>query len=555
MVDWESFYASFRRTDFIPGYEILNHLGGGAFGEVYKARKSSIGKSYAIKFLRLDEESAREAVERELEQVRLFAAIDHPNLVTMEDMGVVEGVPYLIMGYAGEDTLARHLKQRDLDPERTMRYFVQACRGVHALHDRRLAHFDLKPSNIFLRGDVARVGDYGLAKLLVDGRQTLSFGRGTPHYMAPEMLKNRADHRADLYSLGVILYECVAGKLPWNGEVAIGVVVREEDLPPDFPEEFPQYLRPVVARLLRLEPDDRFTGVPDLLDALGQPGRQGDSVRIRFAELSPETRRLQGRADEAADAQESEEAGGDNLRRAAAEFARGAVGVARGVWDGVVERVSKPNRRTEDAEDEATEKTRVLLESARAKAAARETPKGKLAGREREPRRSEPEPARPALPPPPMSDVVSVATLEDPDPSDEEIVRASAALSAPDAPWRQELERSRDERQRGARSGLLAAMVAPEAASVSSTIPVPPRADGGLVGNVLQSVIVGGEIMGALVTGPFLVGLRGTAAAFDRVLSGVPGLIGSLLRLLMMMILMALCGGLVSLAFLAALSL
>src|SRR5262245_12754218 len=216
MIDWESFYSAFRRPDFVPGYEIQNHLGGGAFGEVYKARKTSIGKAYAIKFLRLDDAAQKDAVERELEQVRLFAAIDHPNLVTIEDMGVVMGVPYLIMGYAGEDTLARRLKRRDLDRSSALRYFVQACRGVVALHDRRLAHFDLKPSNVFLNGEVARVGDYGLAKLLTEGRQTLSFGRGTPFYMAPEMLRNRADQRADLYSLGVILHESLTFELPYG---------------------------------------------------------------------------------------------------------------------------------------------------------------------------------------------------------------------------------------------------------------------------------------------------------------------------------------------------
>ena len=224
MVDWESFYSAFRKPGFIPGYEIQNHLGGGAFGEVYKARKTSIGKPYAIKFLKLDEETNRDAIDRELDQVRLFASIDHPNLVTMEDMGVVMEVPYLIMGYAGEQTLARRMKSGDLDPATAMRYFIQACRGVLALHDRRLAHFDLKPGNVFIKGDVARVGDYGLAKLLSEGRQTLSFGRGTPHYMAPEMLKNRADHRADLYSLGVILFESLAGRLPFGSDNRLGAL-------------------------------------------------------------------------------------------------------------------------------------------------------------------------------------------------------------------------------------------------------------------------------------------------------------------------------------------
>ena len=284
MIDWESFYASFRKPDFIPGYEVQNHLGGGAFGEVYKARKTSIGKAYAIKFLRLDDSVQRDAVERELEQVRLFAAIDHPNLVTIEDMGVVLGVPYLIMGYAGEDTLARRLKRADLDRDGALRYFVQIARGVLALHDRRLAHFDLKPSNVFLNGEVARVGDYGLAKLLTEGRATLSFGRGTPHYMAPEMLRNRADHRADLYSLGVILFESLTFQLPYPTDAGGAFVLREDDRPPEFPSGFPLTLRPVVERCLRFDPEHRYASVHELLSALGQTSRQGDSVRLPWNE-------------------------------------------------------------------------------------------------------------------------------------------------------------------------------------------------------------------------------------------------------------------------------
>ena len=251
-MDWEAFYNSFRKPDFIPGYEIQNRLGGGAFGDVYKARKQSIGKAYAIKFLKIEDDGQREAVQRELGQVRHFAAIDHPNLVTIEDMGTVMDVPYLIMGYAGEDTLSRRLKSAKLERDDALLYFTQACRGVLALHDRRLVHFDLKPSNIFLKGDVARVGDYGLSKLLTDGRMTLSFGRGTPQYMAPEILRSRADHRADIYSLGVILFESLTGELPFQPNVDAGLVLREDDAPPEFPADFPAFVRPVVEGCLRL---------------------------------------------------------------------------------------------------------------------------------------------------------------------------------------------------------------------------------------------------------------------------------------------------------------
>ena len=88
-MDWEAFYNSFRTPEFIPGFEIENRLGGGAFGDVYKARRSSIGKAYAIKFLKIENEDQRSAVERELSQVRHLATIDHPNLVSIEDLSLI----------------------------------------------------------------------------------------------------------------------------------------------------------------------------------------------------------------------------------------------------------------------------------------------------------------------------------------------------------------------------------------------------------------------------------------------------------------------------------
>ena len=280
MVDWDAFHARFRAPGFIPGFEILHRLGVGAFGEVYKARRVSIEKPYAIKFLKLGTDVDHEGVARELEQVRLFARIDHPNLVSIEDMGVVLGVPFLVMSYGGEDTLARRIRAGDLDQSAAMRRFVQCCRGVLALHDRRLCHFDLKPGNVFLKGEVARVGDYGLAQLVLDGR-TRAGARGTPHYMAPEMMRGSADLRADVYSLGVMLYESLCGRLPF-GEGS-GALSASRGAPP-FPQGFPPDLAELVTRCLAWRADERPASVHALLDEMGQAARPGDSVRIRWSE-------------------------------------------------------------------------------------------------------------------------------------------------------------------------------------------------------------------------------------------------------------------------------
>jgi hypothetical protein len=176
--------------------------------------------------------------------------------------------------------------------------------------------------------------------MMADGRTTLSFGRGTPQYMAPEMLRNRADQRADVYSLGVILYECFARKLPFESAVPGTFSVREHDDPPQFPADFPAGLRHVVERCLRLDPHDRYADVSELLADMGQTARSGDSVRIdayanaRPAAMRTDARRPQAkpaRSDSSRAAQPESEA-----RHAARELTRGAVEVARGVWDGIV---------------------------------------------------------------------------------------------------------------------------------------------------------------------------------------------------------------------------
>ena len=103
--DWEAFYRDYRKPGYVKGFEITSKLGGGAFGMVFRARKESIGKDYAIKFLKVEDEEVRQAVVRELEQVEYFAQVDHPNLVQIEDRGEVDGIPYLLMQFAGTETL------------------------------------------------------------------------------------------------------------------------------------------------------------------------------------------------------------------------------------------------------------------------------------------------------------------------------------------------------------------------------------------------------------------------------------------------------------------
>jgi serine/threonine protein kinase len=264
-IDWEAFYRSYRKPDYVPGYEIVNKLGSGAFGVVFKARKRSIGKLFAIKFLKLDDLATREVVLKELEGVRYFAQIDHPNLVSVEDRGLVDGIPYIVMGYAGEETLKTLLSRGPLDAAEALRIFTQVCRGVHALHERSLIHFDIKPANVFLRAGIARIGDYGLSRLLTESRNTLSFGRGTPYYMAPELARLKGDHRSDIYSLGVLLFECLTHRVPFTGSNEFEVLRKHEAEALVVPQEQETRFGAILRKAMAKRPEDRYASILDLL--------------------------------------------------------------------------------------------------------------------------------------------------------------------------------------------------------------------------------------------------------------------------------------------------
>jgi hypothetical protein len=271
-MDWENFFQNYRKPNYVPGYEIVHKLGSGVFGEVYKARKESIGKFYAVKFLRVEDDSLKEAVVRELESLRHFAQVDHPNLVSIEDRGEVDGIPYIIMSYAGEETLKTLLSRGKVPLEKGLALFRQVADGVNALHERSIIHFDLKPANVFIKGEIARVGDYGLSKLVSESRKSLSFGRGTPYYMAPEMLRRRGDHRSDIYSLGVILYEVLTGDVPFKGDTEWEVLKRHETEEVAFPAGVPETCQNAIRKCMAKDPETRYQRVKDVLRDLGLDG-------------------------------------------------------------------------------------------------------------------------------------------------------------------------------------------------------------------------------------------------------------------------------------------
>ena len=199
----------------------------------------------------------------------------------------MDGIPYIVMGYAGEETLALRLSEGGpLPPAEAAGLLAQVCSGVQALHDHGFVHFDIKPANIFLRSGRPRLGDYGLARLITATRRTLSFGRGTPLYMAPELLDRKGDERSDIYSLGVVLFETLAGEPPFTGESEWDVMRKHEKAPLKFPRGFPKVLRSVVEKSMAKKPGSRFSSAGEMAQALVKAGAKAPLYTFSPGEAS-----------------------------------------------------------------------------------------------------------------------------------------------------------------------------------------------------------------------------------------------------------------------------
>jgi serine/threonine-protein kinase len=267
----------------VSHYEILEEIGGGGMGVVYKARDTRLDRLVALKFL--PAEWRRDAVARErfVREARAASAIDHPHIGTVHDIGETEdGRMYIAMAYYPGQTLTRRIGSGPLPIETALAIAAQAAEALAAAHDAGIVHRDIKPANILLdsRHQVKLV-DFGLAKLGGGGGVTRTgLAVGTPAYMSPEQAEGRPlDHRTDLWSLGAVLYEMLAGLRAFSGDsdhavmysVIHGRPTPLAELRPDLPGE----IVAIVDRCLAKDPERRYPNASELLRDLRRA--RGDS--------------------------------------------------------------------------------------------------------------------------------------------------------------------------------------------------------------------------------------------------------------------------------------
>jgi len=262
-------------------YRLLREIGGGGMGTVYEAEDARLGRRVAVKLLPPEYSRDRRAKERFLREARAAAAVDHPNLCTIHDVGESDGRLYIVLSFYEGGTLRERIRRGPLPLAEARDVAIQVARGLARAHEARIVHRDIKPANVILtrRGE-AKILDFGIARLQGDEVSLTRTGAswGTPAYMSPEQARGEpVDGRTDVWSLGVMLYEMLAGRRPFGGDsleaVVSAILTREperlERVRPDVPPE----LARVVERALAKDPAQRYGSAAELLEDL-EKGRK-----------------------------------------------------------------------------------------------------------------------------------------------------------------------------------------------------------------------------------------------------------------------------------------
>lgn len=278
--------------DILSGrYLLAEQIGAGGMGTVFRAVDLRTGGEVAVKIPHPFLAGDKVFIERLRREAQAAAALHSPRIARVTDFAEHQGTSYLVMEYVPGLTLAERI-ERDgpLPPSEALHITLEVARALDAAHQRGIIHRDLKPQNVRLDGDDVKVLDFGIARMEgFSGLTSASTLIGSPEYLAPERAEEPGDIRADLYSLGVILYQMLSGKVPFDGGTPFTIMRRHAtEAPPPLPPGLPQLVYPIVDRCLAKRPEDRFQTPRELIAAL-----QG---ALQHLEEERVTRRLAARA-------------------------------------------------------------------------------------------------------------------------------------------------------------------------------------------------------------------------------------------------------------------
>ncbi len=268
--------------DFTPGstfaerYQIIEELGQGGMGTVYKALDTTINEKVALKLIKPEIASNKHTIERFQNELKYARKVSHKNVCRMYHLSKEDDSHYIVMEYIPGENLKSMIRMtKQLSMKTAVDIAKQVCEGLAEAHRLGVVHRDLKPSNIMIdKGGTARIMDFGIARSLqTDGMTGPGVIVGTPEYMSPEQVEGKkADQRSDIYSLGIILYEMVAGKVPFMGNTPISVALKHKNEDPQNPKkinaQIPDPLSHTILKCLEKKREKRFQNVDELLAEL-----------------------------------------------------------------------------------------------------------------------------------------------------------------------------------------------------------------------------------------------------------------------------------------------
>ncbi len=279
-------------SDFlsIPGYRILSTIGEGGMAHVYLGVQEALEREVAIKVLASEFVADKEFCDRFVNEGKLIAKLNHPNIITIYDSGVQQDYYFLIMEYVAGGTLTRRLRKGALPLDIAINIIEQIANALEFAHRNNLIHRDVKPANILFRDDDSPVlSDFGVAKALDAQSEMTRVGMmiGTPSYMSPEQaVGGEVTPQSDLYSLGVVFYKMLTGQLPFGGKTSADVITKVMNTPvPPLPTKF-EKLQPIIDKLLAKSPDQRYADAGQLITALKRYKRELGEAETKISPVA-----------------------------------------------------------------------------------------------------------------------------------------------------------------------------------------------------------------------------------------------------------------------------
>jgi len=278
----------------VSHYRIVSKLGQGGMGVVYKAEDTKIGRTVALKFLPETLTQGSDAKDRFIREARSAGQLDHPNVCTIHEVNETdEGQLYLVMAYYDGATLEERIAEGPLPVDEALNVARQIASGLDKAHAAGMVHRDIKPANILLTSDgLVKIVDFGLAKLSDDTMLTRTGTTlGTACYMAPEQASGgESDHRADIWSLTVVIYEMLTGEIPFKGDflpaVVYAIVHSEPATPSGLNPELDATIDQALLKGLAKDPDDRFASAGELATALGAEAGPGSDSMVPLTKFN-----------------------------------------------------------------------------------------------------------------------------------------------------------------------------------------------------------------------------------------------------------------------------